>query len=196
MPGRQGVFAAISELLLSAICHWCRRRLTRGAGDVTSVPPRVDVGSGGRATRSAVCTLEQQGDLDEAQGQNPLRRSVVVRAIRRIVGLPSLSGCPRLSVSETKWQSTWHTGSVTDRHQAPARTFRPPPEVYEAAQKVLAERGWTINDFVSASLSLVTQNTDAMLKRLSQFRPPERRGRPKKDQPSTASGRARKAGGR
>lgn len=71
-----------------------------------------------------------------------------------------------------------------DRHERDKTTFRPPPEIKEAAQKILDERpGWTLNDFLTACLALLAKNPDAMLNRLSEFRPPRRVGRPRKKTP-------------
>lgn len=67
-----------------------------------------------------------------------------------------------------------------DRHTGKRTTVRLPDEVKAPAQQVLAKHGWTINDFIVASLTLVAANPDAMLKRLNQFRPTPKRGRPKK----------------
>ena len=75
-------------------------------------------------------------------------------------------------------------GDRRDRHEREKTTFRPPPEIKEAAQKILDERDdWTLNDFLTACLALLARNPEAMLNRLAAFRPPRRRGRPKKETP-------------
>lgn len=71
-----------------------------------------------------------------------------------------------------------------DRHERDKTTFRPPPEVKEAAQRVLDDRpDWTLNEFLVACLALLAQNPDAMLRRLETVRPPAKRGRPRKKAP-------------
>ena len=67
-----------------------------------------------------------------------------------------------------------------DAHQTPGMLVRPDPHRRKAGETELRERGWTMNDFVDACLALVAANPDAMLRRLSQFRKPRPRGRPKK----------------
>lgn len=71
-----------------------------------------------------------------------------------------------------------------DRHERDKTTFRPPPEIKDAAQRILDERpDWSLNDFLSACLALLAKNPDAMLNRLSGFRPTRRVGRPRKKAP-------------
>ncbi|MFI1194168.1 hypothetical protein ACH4T9_13035 [Micromonospora sp. NPDC020750] len=70
---------------------------------------------------------------------------------------------------------------MPDRHQRDKTTFRPPDEVKTEAQRVLAGRDdWTLNDFLVACMVLLTRNPDAMLDRLKDFRPPPKKGRPRK----------------
>ena len=81
------------------------------------------------------------------------------------------------------WLATCHTDLVTqpknpDRHKHPGVLARPDPKTREAIQKALTARGWTLNEFLIACMALGAANPDAMLRRLAQFRPPIRRGRP------------------
>lgn len=71
---------------------------------------------------------------------------------------------------------------MPDRHQRDKTTFRPPPEVKEAAQKALSDSpgDWTMNDFLVACLVLLAKNPKAMLDRLAEVRPQPKRGRPPK----------------
>lgn len=82
-----------------------------------------------------------------------------------------------------KWLATWHTDFVTqptnpDRHRYPIVASRPDPQTRQAITVALKARGWTLNDFLVACMRLGAANPDAMLRRLAQFRPPARRGRP------------------
>lgn len=70
-----------------------------------------------------------------------------------------------------------------DRHENPGVLARPGKDLRDQAKHVLEARGWTMNDFLVASLVLLTKNPDAMLKRLAEFRPPRKFGRPKKVAP-------------
>jgi len=86
-----------------------------------------------------------------------------------------------------KWLSTWQTDQVTstsdpppDRHKVPGILVRPDPEVTRDGREKLDAAGWTMTEFVSACLVLVGRNPGAMLDRLAEYRPPRRRGRPKK----------------
>lgn len=65
-----------------------------------------------------------------------------------------------------------------DRHRYPVVVTRVEPELKAAAQRTFEDRGWTVSDFLAACLKLGVSNPDAMLRRLAQFRPPQRRGRP------------------
>lgn len=67
-----------------------------------------------------------------------------------------------------------------DRHLGKRTTVRPPTEVKVAALGVLRDNGWSLNDFVQACLVLVTKNPKDMLPSLERFRPPPKKGRPKK----------------
>ena len=67
-----------------------------------------------------------------------------------------------------------------DRHANPGVLARPAPETAEAAREELKRAGWTMNDFLVACLVLLTRNPAAMLTRLDEFRPAQRRGRPRK----------------
>jgi len=68
-----------------------------------------------------------------------------------------------------------------DRHRNRPIMARPDPQLREHAQRLLAEHGWTTSDFMIAALMLLTRNPEAMLRRLADFRPPARRGRPPRD---------------
>lgn len=68
-----------------------------------------------------------------------------------------------------------------DRHDKPGVLARPTPEIRDAAKQVLADNDWTMNDFLVACMVLLTRNPGAMLDRLKEFRPPQRKpGRPPK----------------
>jgi hypothetical protein len=69
---------------------------------------------------------------------------------------------------------------MTDQHRRSRATFRPPPEVKDAAQKVLAEEDWTLNDVLVACLALLAAKPKTFLKQLRPYRPPNTRGRPPK----------------
>jgi hypothetical protein len=71
---------------------------------------------------------------------------------------------------------------MTDRHQAPARTFRPPPEVYETAQRNLAklDTDWSMSDLLTAALVVFNTNPAGILKRFAREHTPGRKGRPPK----------------
>ncbi len=74
---------------------------------------------------------------------------------------------------------------MPDRHQRDKTTFRPPDEVKTDAQRVLAGRDWTLNDFLVACMVLLAKNPDAMLDRLKEFRPAPKKGRPRKRSPQS-----------
>lgn len=71
---------------------------------------------------------------------------------------------------------------MADRHQHDKTTFRPPPEVKTEAQNALAKHPgeWTMNDFLVACLVLLAKDPGPMLERLAEFRPPPKKGRPRK----------------
>lgn len=67
-----------------------------------------------------------------------------------------------------------------DRHENRSGVLaRPEPELREQAQRVLAEHGWTMNQFLIACLALVVGNPTAMLKSLERFKPPAKKPGPK-----------------
>lgn len=68
-----------------------------------------------------------------------------------------------------------------DCHRHPGLTVRPPRKVRETAKKVLDERGWTMQDFMTACLAAVGREPEAMLAKVAEHRvAPNRRGRPPK----------------
>lgn len=70
---------------------------------------------------------------------------------------------------------------MISRHsQRTGVSARTDPEVRDAANAVLEERGWNLKQFIVAALKAVAVQPDQMLKFLEAHRPPERpRGRPK-----------------
>jgi hypothetical protein len=73
---------------------------------------------------------------------------------------------------------------MADRHGLDKTTFRPPPEVKQAARDALARHGeaddWTMNEFLVACLRMLAEKPAAMLTHLAAHRPPKKRGRPPK----------------
>lgn len=70
---------------------------------------------------------------------------------------------------------------MPDLHRQPKSTFRPPRDVKDAAQKVLAdEPDWTLTDVLVASLRLLAAKPKTFLKQLGPYKPPPKRGRPPK----------------
>jgi hypothetical protein len=65
-----------------------------------------------------------------------------------------------------------------DRHKHGGVLARPDPATRQAAREVLDAHGWTMNEFIVACLRLVAANPTAMLRRLVQFRPTTKSGRP------------------
>ena len=84
------------------------------------------------------------------------------------------------------WLATWQTVIVTegvkdpDRHENPGVLARPNKQLRDQARDILDARGWTMNEFLIACLVLLTKNPKAMLGRLDEFKPPYKRGRPRK----------------
>lgn len=79
---------------------------------------------------------------------------------------------------------------MADQHQEKRTTVRFPPEEKAGAVKTLRAAGWGLNDYLIACIRLLAAYKDPkdFLSTLAQYRPPERRGRPKKaaqDQPSS-----------
>jgi predicted nucleic acid-binding protein len=71
-------------------------------------------------------------------------------------------------------------------HKQQAKDFRVPPELKDAAQKALEgqpERDdpWTLNDIVIAALAEYVKRPRTREKRLEPFKPPRKRGRPRKE---------------
>ncbi len=75
-----------------------------------------------------------------------------------------------------------------DRHGNPGVLARPDTKLRDQAREILDARGWTMNEFLIACLVLLTENPDAMLKRLTQFKPERKNGRPKKKAPPATDG--------
>jgi hypothetical protein len=68
-----------------------------------------------------------------------------------------------------------------DRHDTRSGVLgRPDPALRVQASRILAENGWTMNHFLIACLVLLTRNPAPFLARLSEFRPPAKKGRPRK----------------
>jgi hypothetical protein len=67
-----------------------------------------------------------------------------------------------------------------DRHREPGVLARPSPELRDEAKQLLADAGWTMNEFLIAALVLLTKNTKPFLGHLDEFRPERRKGRPRK----------------
>lgn len=81
------------------------------------------------------------------------------------------------------------TTQPPDRHQAKRTTLRNIPddlktEVHRILDAHTAEPKWTLNDLLIASMVMLTKNPAAYLKRLEEFRPPYKRGRPPKTPPA------------
>ncbi len=75
---------------------------------------------------------------------------------------------------------------MRDLHKQRVKDFRVPPEVKAAAQEALADQPdraepWTLNDVVTAALSMLAKRPKTFLKMLEPFKPPRKRGRPRKD---------------
>lgn len=67
-----------------------------------------------------------------------------------------------------------------DRHKTRSGVLgRPDPELRQKSAEMLEARDWTMNEFIVAALDLFTRNPDAMLKRLGEFKPARRNGRPR-----------------
>lgn len=76
---------------------------------------------------------------------------------------------------------------MADLHKLSKATFRPPTEVKNAAQQVLAAQEppagkdpWTLNDVLVACLALLAARPRTFLRQLEPYRPPRKRGRPRK----------------
>lgn len=70
-----------------------------------------------------------------------------------------------------------------DRHKTRSGVLgRPDPELRQKSAEMLEARDWTMNEFIVAALEVFTRNPDAMLKRLGQFKPERRKGRPPRRQ--------------
>lgn len=73
-----------------------------------------------------------------------------------------------------------------DGHSKQAKDFRVPPELKAAAQEALKgqpERPdpWTLNDIVVAAVAEYVKRPRTREKQLEPFKPPRKRGRPRKD---------------
>jgi hypothetical protein len=67
---------------------------------------------------------------------------------------------------------------MASQHQHRKISVRPPAEVREGAKTVLAEHGWTMQQFVTASLRALNDAPERCLTALEPFKPEVRRGRP------------------
>lgn len=67
-----------------------------------------------------------------------------------------------------------------DRHENPGVLARPSKPLRDQARVLLKAKDWTMNEFLVACLVLLTRNPKAMLERLDEFRPPRKKGRPRK----------------
>lgn len=75
-----------------------------------------------------------------------------------------------------------------DQHETRSGVLaRPDPELREATRALLAQHGWTMNDFLIACMVVLGENPKGMLERLAKVRPA-----PKK--PGPKPGRRRKEG--
>ena len=92
-----------------------------------------------------------------------------------VVGTPEMSAIRRR-------RPRFATGQPAnpDRHRDAAILVRPTVQLRDQARAILEANGWTMNDFLIACLVLLTKNPSAMLNRLKEFRPPEKKGRPRK----------------
>lgn len=71
----------------------------------------------------------------------------------------------------------------TDRHRnPPLSAARPDRDLQERARATLKAHDWSLTEFVSACMELVNRNPDAMLARLTEFKPARVRGRPRREQ--------------
>lgn len=69
---------------------------------------------------------------------------------------------------------------MPDPHKVPKSSLRPPAEAKKAGQDALRDTGWTLNDFITACLLMLAKRPKTFLKQLEPFKPPSRRGRPRK----------------
>jgi hypothetical protein len=73
-----------------------------------------------------------------------------------------------------------------DQHKQPAKDFRVPAELKAAAQEKLKDQPddgpepWTLNDVVVAAVAMFVKRPKTMLRELEPFKPPRKRGRPRK----------------
>lgn len=74
---------------------------------------------------------------------------------------------------------------MRDQHKQPAKDFRVPPELKVAAQDALKgqperDEPWTLNDIVVAAVAEYVKRPRTREKQLEPFKPPRKRGRPRK----------------
>jgi predicted nucleic acid-binding protein len=74
---------------------------------------------------------------------------------------------------------------MIDQHKSKP-TLRLPPELKAAAQKVLddlpeRDEPWTLNDIAVATMAMLVKRPKTALKQLEPFKPPRKRGRPRKE---------------
>lgn len=70
---------------------------------------------------------------------------------------------------------------MADLHKQPTSTLRLQPEVKQVAKQALVDTDWTLTDFVTACMLLLAKRPKTLLKELEPFKPPRKRGRPRKD---------------
>ena len=70
---------------------------------------------------------------------------------------------------------------MADLHKQGKSTLRPTPEAKQAAKDALEGSDWTLNDFVTACMLMLAKRPKTMLRELEPFKPPRKRGRPRKE---------------
>lgn len=67
---------------------------------------------------------------------------------------------------------------MPNQHRHPGLTVRPPKMVQNSAKKILAEHGWTMQDFITACLTAVNHDPEAVLAQFVGHRPkPDRKSK-------------------
>ncbi len=73
---------------------------------------------------------------------------------------------------------------MPDAHKVTSSGLRLPDDLKAAAKDKLRDQDdepWTLNDVVVASVAMFVKRPKTVLKMLAPFRPPRKRGRPRKD---------------
>jgi hypothetical protein len=70
---------------------------------------------------------------------------------------------------------------MADQHKQPKASLRPTAEARQVAKDALNGTDWTVNDFVTACMLALGKRPKTMLRDLEPFKPPRKRGRPRKD---------------